>query len=101
MLCEAVAEFPHASTAVQVRTITCDPAHCPGVVLSCEVNVTDPPHASTAVAVANEGVSVHETVDGDGNCEITGAVVSCTCTVCTAVEEFPQTSVAVHVLVTE
>jgi hypothetical protein len=37
---------------------------------------------------------------GGGSAAITGAVISCTVTVCKAVDEFPQTSVAVHVLVT-
>ena len=58
------------------------------------------PHASVALAAANTGVAGQFIVVGAGNAAITGAEISCTFIVCDAVEEFPQTSVAVHVLVT-
>src|SRR6185503_8661007 len=58
-------------------------------------------HASVALAVAKPGVSGHSSVLGAGSEEITGAVLSSTEIVCDAVEELPQASVAVHVLVTE
>ena len=59
------------------------------------------PQASVAVAWANTGVAGHEIVDVSGSQAITGAIVSCTFIVWNAVEMFPQTSVAVHVLVIE
>ena len=65
------------------------------------VKVTFDPQASVAVAVAKLGVAGQLIVDGAGNAAITGTVVSVTLIVCDAVDEFPQASVAVHVLVTE
>ncbi len=101
IVCEAVDEFPQASTAVHVLVTEYDPAQAPLVVTSLKVKVAPDPQASVAVAVANEGVAGHEIVDGAGKAAITGAAVSVTVIVCEAVEEFPQASVAVHVLVTE
>ena len=57
-------------------------------------------HASVAVGVANEGVAGQLIVDGAGKEEITGAVLSCTVTVCTAVATLPHPSVAVQVRLT-
>ena len=48
----------------------------------------------------NDGVPVHSIVDGAGNEEITGGVVSLTLIVCDAVAVLPHASLAVHVLVT-
>ena len=100
MVCEAVETFPQESVAVQVRVTEYEPAHCPGVVTSAEVNVKVELQASVAVATANTGVAGQEIVVGAGNCAITGAVVSVTVMVCEAVETFPQESVAVQVLMT-
>ena len=69
------------------------------MVTSLKVNVNALPHASTAVATANTGVEGQSMVDAAGNAAITGAVISWTLIVCEAVEELPQASVAVHVLV--
>jgi hypothetical protein len=101
MVCDFVDVLPQASVAVQVRVTEYEPAQAPFVVTSLNVNVKSLPQASVAVAVANSGTAGQEIVDGAGNCEITGAVVSPTLIVCDAVDVLPQASVAVHVLVTE
>jgi hypothetical protein len=49
----------------------------------------------------NSGIAGQAIVEGAGKAAITGAVVSVTVMVCEAVEEFPQMSTAVQVLVTE
>ncbi len=87
--------------AVQVLVTLYDPAHAPFVVTSFDVNVNALPHASVAVATANTGVAGQLIVDVAGNEAMTGAVISCTLIVCDAVDEFPQPSIAVHVLLTE
>ena len=58
-------------------------------------------HASLAEAEANEGEAGHSIVDAAGREAITGAVLSSTFIVCEAVDELPQASAAVQVLVTE
>jgi D-arabinose 5-phosphate isomerase GutQ len=92
--------FPHPSVAVHVRVTLYDPAHAPEVVTSANVNVNALPQLSAAVATANTGVEGQLIVDGAGRAAMIGAVISCTLIVCDAVDEFPQASVAVHVLVT-
>ncbi len=92
-------EFPQASIAVHVLVTLYDPAHAPCVVTSLKFNVNALPQLSVAVATANTGVAGQLIVVGTGNAAITGAVMSCTFIVCEAVDEFPQASVAVHVLV--
>ena len=62
--------------AVHVLILVYDPAHAPGVVTSANVNVNALPHASVAVAVANDGVAGQLIVDVVGNVAITGAVMS-------------------------
>ncbi len=69
------------------------------MVTSFDVSATSLSHASVAVGVANDGVAGQLIVDGAGNAEITGAVISCTVIVWLAVAVLPQSSVAVHVLV--
>ncbi len=100
IVCDFVELFPQASVAVQVLVTLYDPAHAPFIVTSFEVNVNALPQLSVAVAIANTGVAGQLMVVGAGNAAITGAVMSCTLIVCEAVEEFPQASVAVQVLVT-
>ena len=99
MVCDAVEIFPHASVAVQVRLTLYEPAHDPGAMTSAEVRVNALPQLSEAVATANTGVAGQFIVVGAGRAAITGAVISCTLMVCNAVDEFPQASEAVHVLV--
>jgi len=100
IVCDATDEFPQASIAVQVRVTLYEPAQAPFVVTSTDVSVKALPHASVAVATANTGVAGQLIVVDAGSAAITGAVISCTCIVCDAVEEFPQASVAVHVRTT-
>src|SRR6185436_5091919 len=101
IVCDAVDEFPQASVAVQVRVTEYSLAHVPAVVVLTKVRDGEASHASVALAVAKPGVAGHSIVLGAGSEEITGAVLSSTEIVCDAVDEFPQASVAVQVLVTE
>ena len=57
-------------------------------------------HASLAVGAVKIGVAGQLIVVSEPCPLITGAVMSCTLIVCDAVEELPQSSVAVQVLVT-
>jgi hypothetical protein len=100
IVCETVDTFPQASVAVQVLVILYSPGQSPGVVTSFEVNVKALPHASVAETTANTGVAGQSIVDGAGKAAMTGAVLSITLMVCEAVDELPQASVAVHILVT-
>jgi hypothetical protein len=76
IVCEAVAELPHASVAVHVLVTLYDPAQAPFVVTSIDVNVNVLPHASIAVATANDGVAGQFIVVVEGNAAMTGAVTS-------------------------
>src|SRR6266545_3926288 len=97
----AVRELPHGSVAVQVRVTEYFCGQEPGVVTSAKVRVGVPPQASVAVGVAKEGVAGHCMVEGPGNAEITGAVLSSTVMVWLAVLELLHGSVAVQVRVKE
>ena len=99
MVWDAVELFPQASVAVHVLVILYDPAQAPFVVTSFEVNVNALPQPSVTTGTVNDGVAGQFMVVGAGNAEITGAMTSRTSIVCDEVEEFPQPSVAVHVLV--
>ena len=70
------------------------------VVISLKVKLIALPQISDAVAVANDGVAGQLMVDGAGRDAMTGVVMSWTLIVCDLVDELPQPSVAVHVLVT-
>ena len=70
------------------------------VVTSENIKLKALPQPSEAVAVANTGVAGQFMVLGAGSDAITGAVISCTVIVCDLVDELPQRSVAVQVLVT-
>src|SRR6266496_1253877 len=97
----AVLALPHGSVAVQVRVTECSCGQEPGVVTSAKVRVAVPPQPSVAVGVANDGVAGHSMVDGPGNAEMTGAVLSSTVMVWVAVLALPHGLVAVQVRVTE
>ena len=86
--------------AVHVLVTLYEPVQAPLVVTSAKFKLKALPHASDAVAVANTGVAGQLMVVGAGNDAITGAVISCTLMVCDLVDELPQLSVAVQVLVT-
>ena len=76
MVWDAVEELPQASVAVHVRVTEYAPAHAPDVVTLEDVSVNAEPHASVAVAVANEGVEGQLIVLGAGSDAMTGAVIS-------------------------
>src|SRR6188768_1671133 len=96
-----VEEFPQSSVAVQVLVTVSSAGQDPGVVTSAKVTSTTASQASVAAAKPKVGVSGQSIV----SFEITGqvmtvAVVSCTNIDALQVDEFPQSSVAVQVLVT-
>src|SRR6186713_488046 len=96
-----VDEFPQSSVAVQVLVTVSSAGHVPGVVTSAKVIVTSASQASVAVANPKVGTAGQSIVSfGITGQVITGAVVSCTRIVALQVDELPQSSVAVHVLVT-
>src|SRR5439155_8454464 len=64
------------SVAVQVRVTSWAWGQLPGVVTSLNVKVGLGSQLSLAVGVAKEGVAGHSMVEGPGNDEITGGVVS-------------------------
>ena len=69
--------LPQPSSAVHVRVILYSFGQEPFVVTSAKVNV-GVPQLSVAVGVVQEGVPEHSILDGPGNPEITGGVVSST-----------------------
>ncbi len=94
-------ELPHPSVAVHVLVVVYVPGHDPGMTVSLNNNVNALPQLSVAVATANTGMAGQLIVVGAGNEAMTGAVMSWTFIICAAVDEFPQASVAVQVLLTE
>src|SRR6478736_6036789 len=94
-----VAVFPQSSVAVQVRVVLYVPVHVPGVETSEKVTVTVRSHASVAVGGVNTGVAGHAIGVVCVAHVIVGGVISCTTIVPLQVAVFPQSSVAVHVLV--
>src|SRR6187455_3725329 len=96
-----VDEFPQSSVAVQVLVTVSSAGHVPGVVTSAKVMLTDASQASVAVANPKVGVNGQSIVSfGITGQVITGGVVSWTKIDALQVDELPQSSVAVHVLVT-
>ncbi len=100
MVCEAVEALPQLSVAVQVRVMLYVSAVEPGTVTSTEVSVKRLPQASVALGSAKAGSAGQFMTVGAGRAPNMGAVTSCTCMVCEALELFPQTSVAVQVRIT-
>lgn len=98
MIWDAVAVLPHPSSAVQVLVIVYSFGQEPFVVTSAKVNV-GVPQLSVTVGVVHDGVPEHSILDGPGNPEMTGGMVSSTLIVCVAVAVLPQSSVAVQVRV--
>jgi len=96
-----VDEFPQSSVAVQVLVTVSSAGHVPGVVTSAKVMSTTASQASVAVAKPKVGVNGQSIVSfGITGQTITGGVVSWTKMDALQVDEFPQSSVAVQVLVT-
>src|SRR6187551_2155817 len=94
-----VAVFPQSSDAVQVRVVLYVPAHEPGVDASTRVIVTVASHASVAVGGVKTGKAGQLTGVVCAIQVIVGGVISCTTIVPLHVAVFPQSSVAVHVVV--
>ena len=96
-----VDEFPQSSVAIQVLVTVSSAGQVPGVVTSVKVISTAASQASVAVANSKVGVNGQSIVSfGITGHIITGAVVSCTKMVALQVDELPQSSDAVQVLVT-
>jgi hypothetical protein len=76
------------------------PAQVPGVVRSEKVTATDTSQASVAVGGAKTGVAGQLIGDVCVTHVIVGGVISCTTMVPLQVAVLPQSSVAVHVLLT-
>ena len=74
--------------------------HDPAIVIVSNEMVTLISHASVAVASPKTGIEVHSMGDTTAGQLITGGVLSSTTTDLLHVELLPQSSVAVHVLVT-
>ena len=95
-----VAVFPQSSVAVHVRVTLYVPMQSPGVVASVNVIVTLASHSSIAEAIPKFGMPGQETNVVISGQKIVGGVTSRTTIVRLHVELLPQSSVAVHVLVT-
>lgn len=95
-----VAVLPQSSVAVHVRVDVYVPAHDPGVEEVTKVIATVASHASVAVGATHTGIAGQLTGLVWVAQVITGAVTSRTTIVRLQVELFPQSSVAVQVLVT-
>jgi len=94
MTCEAVATFPQASVAVQVRVIVY--SH-PGVVITSSNSTnTSSSQLSTAVTRAGSGIWSQLTVMSSTTPTISGAVKSVTVMTWVNTVELPQSSVAVQ-----
>src|SRR5690606_41625589 len=76
MVCETDEAFPHASVKVQVRTITNELAHSPGVMASTPWATTSPEQLSVAVSEIVAGTSeAQATETAAGASGATGAVM--------------------------
>ena len=94
-----VAVFPQSSVAVHVLVAVYVPAQDPGVLTSENVIVTLGSQVSVAVGGVNNGVAGQLIGVVCVTQIIVGGVMSCTTIVLLHVAVFPQSSVAVHVLV--
>jgi hypothetical protein len=95
-----VAVFPQSSVAVHVLVTLKFEGQVPDVVTSVKVKATLGSHASVAVGGVNTGVAGQLMGEVCATQVIVGGVTSCTTIVPLQVAVFPQSSVAVHVLVT-
>ena len=92
----AVALFPHASVAVQVRVTLYSCGQAPGAVTSANVTTGLGSHRSFTVGAGKLGVAGHS-IDAAGAQVIVGAVLSVTEIVWLQLAAFPHASVAVQV----
>ena len=95
-----VAVLPQSSVAVHVLLTLYVPVQVPGVVRSEKVMATVKSHASVAVGGVKTGVAGQLIGDVCVTQVMVGGVISCTTTVPLQVAVLPQSSVAVHVLLT-
>ena len=95
-----VAVFPQSSIAVHVRVVLYVFGHEPGVDASENVMATLGSQVSVAVGGVNTGTAGQLTGVVCVTQVIVGGVISCTTIVLLQVAVFPQSSVAVHNLVT-
>ena len=101
MVCRHVLEFPQSSVALHVRCIVYSCGHAPPMVTSVDVMVGVKSQLSVAVAVPlvpPGAVLAVQSIVRFGGQVITGGVLSSTKMVCRHVLEFPQSSVALQVL---
>jgi Ni,Fe-hydrogenase III small subunit len=77
IVCAAVAVLPQPSSAVQVRVMLYSFGQVPLTVISTKFKV-GVPQLSVTVGVVHDGVPEHSILDGPGNPDITGGVVSST-----------------------
>src|SRR6185436_18309781 len=94
-----VAVFPQSSVAVHVLVAVYVPGQLPGVDESVNVTVTVASHASVAVGATHTGVAGQLIGVVWVAHVIVGGVISCTTIDLLQVAVFPQSSVAIHVLV--
>src|SRR5678816_2468419 len=94
-----VAVFPQSSVAIQVRVVLYVFGQDPGVLTSENVMETLGSQVSVAVGAVNTGNAGQLTGVVCVTQVIVGGVLSCTTIVLLHVAVFPQSSVAVHVLV--
>lgn len=92
--------LPQSSTAVQVLVTLYSCGQAPGTVASEKVMFTNASHASIDVGVPNDGVDQHSIGLTTTGHVITGGVLSWMLIVALQLEELPQSSVAIQVLVT-
>jgi len=95
-----VAVFPQSSVAVHVRVTLYVPTQVPCVVISLKVTVTVGSQASVAMGGVNTGTAGQLTGVVCATHVMVGGVTSLTTIVPEHVAVLPQSSVAVHVLVT-
>ena len=95
-----VAVLPQSSVAVHVLVKLYAPVQVPGVVASTKEMSTVASQASVAVGGINTGTSGQLIGDVCATQVIAGGIISSTTIVPLHDAEFPQSSVAVHVLVT-
>jgi predicted TIM-barrel enzyme len=92
-------EFPQSSVAVHVLVKLYSGPQVPGSESVTKVMVTNASQASRAVAFPNDGINPHSIGLTTTGQVMMGAVLSSTKIVALQEDEFPQASVAVHVLV--
>jgi len=98
---EQLSAFVHASVAVHVLVVDDVPAHGPAVTTSTKVTAGAASHASTTVGAIHTGAAGQSINVACAAHVIVGGVISCTTIVLEQSSTLPQSSVAVHVLVTE